>query len=340
MSNSATSPGPDDAQSPSIRWGYAIDQWKPQFDDFVRRRDHERALKTISVAGFTGVQLTSGSGRWQPLGNPQQLTANFGSLGAFADFVGSCALDGVAGWFLDVTQGFHEDLSRGADPRDPDHAPAVMTKALWFAEALAELGSDVLVVRPAPSGQAGPTDDAGIAAAAECWNAVGRATDELGVRTAVRFDFMSCLRLDDGWARLLDALDPACVGLALDTGELAAAGHDPVSQLTSSPLPVVHVILSNALARDDLAEFTRPGADFSVRLSGGSRGIPRWFGEIEAGGLVESTAVVAALHDIGYSGWAVVNTAPSPHAATSALLSGYHVQRVLSRISSSERSLA
>ena len=29
-----------------IRWAYALDQWKPQFDDFVRRRDHERALKT------------------------------------------------------------------------------------------------------------------------------------------------------------------------------------------------------------------------------------------------------------------------------------------------------
>ena len=41
----------------SIRWGYALDQWKPQFDDFVRRRDHERALKTIAIAGFAGVRV-------------------------------------------------------------------------------------------------------------------------------------------------------------------------------------------------------------------------------------------------------------------------------------------
>ena len=63
-----------------IRWAYAINQWKPQFDDFVRREQHERALKTISIAGFEGVELTYGTGRWEPLGNPQQLAANFGSL--------------------------------------------------------------------------------------------------------------------------------------------------------------------------------------------------------------------------------------------------------------------
>ena len=35
-----------------VRWSYAINQYKPQFDDFVRREDHERALKTMSIAGF------------------------------------------------------------------------------------------------------------------------------------------------------------------------------------------------------------------------------------------------------------------------------------------------
>ncbi len=129
----------------TIRWGYAIDQWKPQFDDFVRRRDHERALKTIAVAGFAGVQLTSGTGRWQPLGNSTQIEANFGSLEGFADFVRSCALDGVAAFVFDPTQGFHEDLSHGADPRQRDDRDAVITKALWFADAVSRTGGDVLV---------------------------------------------------------------------------------------------------------------------------------------------------------------------------------------------------
>ena len=72
-----------------IRWAYAINQWKPQFDDFVRREQHERALKTMSIAGFEGVELTYGTGRWEPLGNPQQLAANFGSVAGFREFLGA-----------------------------------------------------------------------------------------------------------------------------------------------------------------------------------------------------------------------------------------------------------
>jgi hypothetical protein len=65
----AERPGTDLLVS-GIRWGYAINQWKPQFDDFVRREQHERALKTISIAGFEGVELTAGTGRLGAAGQP------------------------------------------------------------------------------------------------------------------------------------------------------------------------------------------------------------------------------------------------------------------------------
>jgi inosose dehydratase len=313
----------------SIRWGYALDQWKPQFDDFVRRRDHERALKTIAIAGFSGVQLNAGTGRWQPLGNPDQLVANFGSIQAFVEFVRSCALDAVAGIAVDLSQSFHEDLSGALDPRRASDRATLVARALWFAEAAALCGSGVLVARPAPSGVAGSADDQAITALASCWNTVGEATQRIGVRTVLRFDFLSSLRLDDGWDRLLDAIDPAYVGVAVDTGELAAAGRDPVAEIARGGPPVEHVILSNALARDERGEFTRPGAEFSVRLSGGEGSVQRWFGELEQPGLVDAGQVVRALVASNYDGWVVVNTAPSPHPATSALLSGYYLQRVL-----------
>ena len=62
---------------------------------------------------------------------------------------------------------------------------------------------------------------------AACWDAVGRATAEHGVRTALHVDFLSALRRDHVPA-LLDRTDPALVGLALDTGELTVGGIDPV----------------------------------------------------------------------------------------------------------------
>ena len=54
----------------TIRWSYAINQYKPQFDDFVRREDHERALKTMSIAGFEGVELTTGQRAMGTAGQP------------------------------------------------------------------------------------------------------------------------------------------------------------------------------------------------------------------------------------------------------------------------------
>ena len=52
------------------RLGYAINQWKPNFDDFTRREQHVRALKVIAACGFSGVELRAGTGRWDPLGRP------------------------------------------------------------------------------------------------------------------------------------------------------------------------------------------------------------------------------------------------------------------------------
>ena len=113
----------------AIRWAYAINQWKPQFDDFVRREQHERALKTISIAGFEGVELTYGTGRWEPLGNPQQLAANFGSVAGFREFLRSCAIDAVSSWYWDPAERSMEDLTGPLSPLSVDDVPAIVQRA-------------------------------------------------------------------------------------------------------------------------------------------------------------------------------------------------------------------
>lgn len=311
-----------------IRWGYAINQFNPQFDDFVRRRQHERALRVISISGFSGVELSAASGRWEPLGNPDQIIANFGSIGAFGDFVRAAALDGVSSWFWDPATAFQEDLTRGQDPADAESRADLIRHARWFAGALAELGGDVLVVRPAPSAARGRLDDGNIARIADSWTSVAEAIAADGVRLALHYDFLSALRIDDGLDRLLEAVDPA-VGLALDTAEFAISGRDPVEVIRQHPTRIRHVHLKNAAVRDDLDEFLQPAAEYTVLRAGGERAVPRWFLELGADGLVDAAAVVRALVDVSYEGWVVVESDFTPHPATSVMLNGWELQHVL-----------
>jgi inosose dehydratase len=336
MSELASSAG-----GPSIRWAYAINQWKPQFDDFVRREQHERALKTMSIAGFEGVELTYGTGRWEPLGNPQQLAANFGSVAGFREFLRSCAIDAVSSWYWDPAERSMEHLTGPLSPLVAVDVPEIVAKATWLAEALAELGGSVLLVRPvAGAGDVDPLDDDAIGRLAACWNAVGRATAEHGVRLALQVDFLSALRrvhVPD----LLDRTDPALVGLALDTGELTVAGIDPLAVIAAQGGRIVHVQFKDALAVDDAEEYLQPHAHWTVRVRGGAREVPRWFAEPGAdGGLVDFPAITRALRDAGYDGWIVVESDQSPHPAASALLAGYLVQRELRPILEEETARA
>ncbi len=325
----------------AIRWAYAINQWKPQFDDFVRREQHERALKTISIAGFEGVELTAGTGRWEPLGNPQQLAANFGSVAGFREFLRSCELDAVSSWYWDPAERSMEHLTGPLSPLSADDVPVIVERARWYAEALAELSGSVLLVRPTPgAGDFDPLDDDALGRLATCWEAVGRATAEHGIRTALHVDFLSALRRDHVPA-LLDRTDPGLVGLALDTGELTVGGIDPLTVIEGYADRIWHVQFKDALAVDDAEEYLQPHAHWTVRVRGGAREIPRWFAEPGAdGGLVDFPAVTRALTDAGYSGWIVVESDQSPHPAASALLAGYLVQRELRPILEKETARA
>ena len=314
-----------------IRWAHAIAPWKPQFDDFVRREQHERAFKTISIAGFEGVELTAGTGRWEPLGNPQQLAANFGSLAGFRAFLDGCGIAAVSSWLYDPQQRSMEHLTPPLSPLVPDDVPLIVEQAVWFADALAELGGSVLAVRAAPSaGDVDALDDDALDRLAACWSAVGRATRDRGVTTALHVDFLSALRRSGALDGLLDRTDPDEVGLAVDTGELTVAGLDPVDVVRRHAPRIRHVRLEDALATDAAEEYLQPHALYTVRQRGGARENPRWFAEPGAdGGLVDVLAVTRALVEIEYAGWVVVDSGPSPHPATSALLGGYLLQRDL-----------
>lgn len=187
-----------------IRWGYALNQWDTNIDAFVRTRDHERAFKTISISGFSGVELTAVSfGPWEPFGSPDEIAKLYGSLDGLRSFLADCALEAVSSYVYDPFVGFDVEMGRGPDPLDPDSLDPIAATALWFAEALHRLGGDALVVRPVGSAwQTGALSDDQIGTLARLWNEVGRRIGEHGVKLALHVDFLSALRLGDGIDRL------------------------------------------------------------------------------------------------------------------------------------------
>lgn len=315
-----------------VRWAYAINQWDTNIDSFVRKREHERAFKTASISGFSGVELTAESfGAWEPLGTPQQLADLYGSVEKFGEFLSSCAIDAVSSYVYDPSVGFEVEMGRGPDPLDPASVEQIVRTARWFADALRRLGGSVLVVRAAPSAwQTGALSDEQIGVLATLWNTVGSTIAEDGIALGLHVDFLSALRLGDGIHRLLAATDADTVGLAIDTAELAIAGIDPVALYRRYPDRVVHVQLKDARETVDDAEASTPHAEQFIRTEGGSRKILRWFFEpSDERALVDFEGFVGALAEHGYRGWIVVESDQSPHPAESTMVAGWYVQKVL-----------
>src|SRR5579872_5600911 len=156
----------------TVRWAYAINQWDPNIDDFVRDEDHERALKTISICGFSGVELTAANFLgWEPWGNPNAIADRYGSAAGLGERLRSCAIDGVSSWVLDVSHGFgSQPMGPGEDPLDPEARGRIVEVCVWFATALVELGGSTLVVKPVGSAwRTGPLTDEQIGVLAETW---------------------------------------------------------------------------------------------------------------------------------------------------------------------------
>ena len=314
----------------TARLGYAISQWKPNFDDFTRREQHVRALKVIAACGFTGVELRAGSGRWDPLGRPASIAANYGSAATFTHLLREIGIEAVCSWYFDPGEPIGEELSPGRSVLETGDHRAITESVMPFAEFLAAAGGSRLVVRALPAaGQAGELTADAIAAAAEGWNQVGEATSRLGVTVSLHVDCLSAAADAKTLEILLEATDPGQVGLTLDTAELTLAAMDPVALYRRHRDRVDHIHLKDTRYVDDLGERRRPHAEAAMLQAGGDRGIERWFYECgTTGGLVDFPALLGELNADAYSGWLVFESEQTPNPARSVMLNGWFAQQM------------
>jgi len=315
----------------TARLGYAINQWKPNFDDFARTEQHVRALKVIAACGFSGVELRAGSGRWDPLGRPASIAANYGSAAAFTGLLRQIGIEAVCSWYFDPGEPIGEELSPGRSVLDSGDHKAISESVQPFAEFLAAAGGSRLVVRALPSAwQAGELSAAALATAAEGWNRVGAATADRGVRVSLHVDCLSAAAGAATLSALLEATDPALVGLTIDTAELTLAGLDPVAVYRRHRDRVDHVHLKDTRHTDESGERLAPYAEAAMLQAGGARGVDRWFYECGTpGGLVDFPALLGELRADGYPGWLVFESEQTPNPASSVMLNGWYARQVL-----------
>ena len=315
-----------------IKWGYAFNQWKMGWQGFARVDDNVRALKITSGAGFRCIELTAGTGPWDPLGRPESIAMNFGSVRKFAAQLGDWGIDRITGVFLDPGQMSFEEGHFGLKcTARADHA-VILAQAGVHARFVAEVGGSYLVIQPIPSfGKEGTLTPAALEAAAELINTLGEANKSLGLSTFLHIDALSALRSTEELHRLLALCPAPHIALALDTAELTIAGHDLVALYRRFHARVGHFHFKDALAIDSLGEYKLPNAERAMILAGGSREIPRWFGELGTG-LVDFKSLMAAMKELNYEGWIIVESDKGPQpVASSVLLNSWYVQNVLNK---------
>jgi len=303
----------------NIRWAYAINQWRNTEIDLVRREQRESALKVISVSGFSGVELTDAA-----IGGPDLVKAYFGSVHAFSDFLGSCGISQVSSYFAGL----------GGNPVVANDHSRIVESAKGIAGFLREAGGTRLVVRPMGSfWREAPVTDEKVGIAGDCWSKVGRATKAEGVRVVLHPDFLCGIHDAGDIDRILQKSDPESVGLAIDTAELTIAGVDPVKVYERHHARVNHFHFKDARTTDAAAEYKMANAEMHLLNGGGKREIDRWFFEMGTpGGLVDFRALMKSMKQHDYDGWVVVESDQSPHVEESAMLNGWYVRQVLSRI--------
>lgn len=313
-----------------IRWGYAFNQWKLGWQGFARVDDNVRALKITSASGFRCIELAGGTGPWDPLGRPESIAQNFGSVRRFAAELGDWGIERIPGVFFDPGQlSFEEGHFGLSATRETDHA-LIRQQAAVYAHFVAELGGEYLVIQAFPSyWREGELTAAALARVANLLNAIGEDNKALGLSTFIHVDALSSLRSAEELDELLRLCPDPCLGLVFDTAELTIAGHDVIALYRRFHRRVRHFHFKDALAVDTLAEYKLKNADRALLLAGGKREIARWFGELGTG-LVDFKSLLHAMRDLGYTGWVIVESDKGPQpVASSILLNSWYVQNVL-----------
>ena len=202
-------------------------------------------------------------------------------------------------------------LSSGNVPIDPATQAKVIDEHVSHAKFLREAGGLYLqLIDERPRGRGVEPDD--YRRLGQLLNEIGKRVADVGVRAVYHPHMGSIGEKPNEIDRALDAIDPRQVGLLLDVAHYQAGGGDPVAAVRqyASRLQLLHI--------KDLQQPAASGAPYEF---------------VELGkGAVDLRGVFAALRDVGYRGWAVVELDSVPDKTESPKAAGAIGKRYLEQV--------
>jgi inosose dehydratase len=238
---------------------------------------------------------------WDVLSQPDQLAVAIADCAALG-FAGTETGGRVYDWWCEQRPGELERLLAQADVvlaclfqfgdwTEVTAAPGLLADGRRWAEALTRLGGDVLMLVPGRRRDAPPYSLDEFQQMATTMNRVGELAHQAGVVAAMHPHWGTVAETRLEIEVLLDRLDPALVGFAPDTGQIAKGGADPFPIVERWADRVRHVHLKD-VARDWEAK----------RQSGVPLRSPE--GYVELGqGVLDLRRLLPILEAAQYRGW-------------------------------------
>jgi inosose dehydratase len=252
------------------------------------RAGYVRVIDEMAEAGYAGTEL--GDWGFMPT-DPDELRAELDAR--------DLAL--VGSW---VSVNLEDAAKHGANADDAVRTGRQLAR-VGGASAVVVLGNDPYgnPLRTRMAGRVAPehamTDEQWMVFAAGANHVARRVMDEAGIRTVMHPHIGTLIETEAETRRLLDLTDPSVLGLCLDTGHWTfGAGGDPVAAVREFRDRVWHVHFKDC--EPAVAEASR---------------VNEWDGPTSVGhgvfcelgrGCVDFPGMLAALGDIGYDGWIVV----------------------------------
>jgi inosose dehydratase len=174
---------------------------------------------------------------------------------------------------------------------DPTKSQALIADGRRWAEALERMGGEVLMLVPGGRRAAPDYTREEFAIMADAMNETGRQAQRIGIVTAMHPHWGTVAETQEEIELLLSLLDPAVVGFAPDSGQIAKGGADPVPLFRKYADRIQHVHLKDI--SPEWEEMKRAGVTLRS---------PEGYAELGEG-LIDFPAIFEIVREAGFSGW-------------------------------------